>query len=147
MIFIILIVIAVVLYVIFSKKYVTITSTVTSFVDMYNFAEGNDRKTKLRNALKFRENIIRRDKPLFLGYTSLLDGNDFLDLINDDISLAIFTILMIEIDLCNIEFSNHPEKYIKIIEEDVLKKMNNYQPNVQNITIAKLISSTYSRNL
>lgn len=124
-----------------------IEETVKTFVGMYRMVGSRDKRSNLMNLLFFRIDAAKK-----IGNPNIQDvvdlfNDDFFNVIEDDIALFIFVLMMAESDKFNREFSQNPKHYFFKIESEVIKQLQTYIPNRDtNYIKAELFAMTYSRD-
>lgn len=79
-------------------------------------------------------------------YISSLSDEKFLNMINHDVAVFIFILLMCESDDFNKKFAREPAHYFFKIETEVIKRLHTYKPNREsNYDLVNILSMRYNR--
>ncbi|SHK54118.1 hypothetical protein [Chryseobacterium polytrichastri] len=124
-----------------------IEETVKTVVGMYRMAGSSDKRNNLKDVIFHRVLAAKKLVNPNIYDIILLSDDNFFNVIEDDIALFIFVLLMAESDKHNREFSQNPQHYFFKIESEVIKQLQTYIPNRDaNYIKAELLAMTYSRD-
>lgn len=118
-----------------------IEETVKTIVHMYRM-NGD----KLGGVIFHRTLAAKQLNNPNISYISSLADENFLSLINEDIAVFIFILLMCESDDLNKKFSRDPNRYFFKIEAEVIKQLHTYKLNREtNYDLINILSMKYNR--
>lgn len=124
-----------------------IEETVKTVVGMYRMAGSRDKRHNLRDVIFHRILAAKKLGNQNVSDIIQLSEESFFDVIEDDIALFIFVLMMTESDKYNREFSQNPKHYFFKIESEVIKQLQTYIPNRDtNYIKAELLAMTYNRD-
>lgn len=124
-----------------------IEETVKTVVGMYRMAGSRDKRHNLRDVIFHRILAAKQLGNPNISDIMLLSEESFFDVIEDDIALFIFVLMMAESDKYNRDFFQNPKHYFFKIESAVIKQLQTYIPNRDtNYIKADLLAMAYSRD-